>query len=197
MTTNHINHYPPLVYISCEHCYHRADPYDTELGAWYHCTRIDDYVTLDSIHDHIDQSVTPECSTLWCYDSQYTPSQQTEFSLDEAQWIGDLYTTLSASDDQSRWLAYLTWTKNSSHLSSVPTITQFDDAYFGHYSGFADFAQAYARDSGLLTGWSDEAMAYFSWVHWENNLWYRFTILPAPREAGDGVYIFDRNAITV
>lgn len=188
----------PTMWVECTAC-HRDDDF---IGMWIECPIIRELASVPDIHCHTNQQMGPDHTTLWCYDSEYTPTDQTEFSLDEAARIGDLYremvaycesnvmTTSRDVDITDEWFAYLTLAQDYPTLHDAPTITEFRDAYFGHFPTFTQFADEYARESGLITGWPSRSMMYFNWNQWEDDLRIQFDEKAAPSEVDGGVYIF-------
>ncbi|SDN68551.1 Antirestriction protein (ArdA) [Actinomyces ruminicola] len=91
------------------------------------------------------------------------------------------------------WSAVCAWVRSGAYVAEgtgeVPSVSDFEERFCGHWDSFVEYTDQLAEDTGLMKGWSAEAIKYFDWASWKNDLSYDYTVMDAPSDQGYGVYI--------
>lgn len=181
-TTSTTTDHTPHVWIGCLHCQNSGHL----IGAWFDAAGADE-VTLADVHAGSGRDYAA-CEELWCLDHENLPVRR-EMSLQEAADWGRVYEEVGAE----QWPAVYAWVCSGAHVTEgtgdLPSISDFEDAYQGHWDSFREYVEQLADDTGMMQGWPEEAQRYFSWDSWTADVKFDHVVCDAP--APDyGVYVF-------
>lgn len=119
-------------------------------------------------------------------DHEFVP-QRGEFGLLEAAQWGACFEEVGPE----QWPALCAWVESGAHVveghGPIPSISDFEERYCGHWSSFKEYAEQLADDTGLQQDWPEEAVRYFNWSSWVSDLKFDYTVVDAPRWLGGGV----------
>lgn len=172
----------PRVWAGCLHCYNSS----RLVGCWVDCTEAEE-ATLELIHSEIGGPFVG-CEEIWCFDTDFIPRPH-EMGLSEAQRWGDLFDDVG----EDQWAALCAWVRSGSYETEdntpFPDVRAFQDKYRGHWNSFEDYAQDLVDNTGMMYGWPEEAVQYFNWDSWTEDLRQDYTVLDTP-DWDLGVYVF-------
>lgn len=173
-------HHEPQVWIGCLQCYNEG----RLVGSWYPASEAGD-ITTSKLHGRPIPRETHE--ELWVFDLEGFP-EANEMDPATAQKWGDLYDEVG----DERWPALCAWVRSGSHVEDgdgMPSVSTFDERYVGEWEDFATYAQQYAESIDLFDGLpaGHDAVRYFNWRSWIQDLEQGFTVEPS---GNGGVWIF-------
>lgn len=173
----------PRVWVGCLHCYNSG----RLVGHWFDATEAEE-IDLAAVHKGAGR-LTAACEELWVMDHEFVP-QRGEFGLLEAAQWGACFEEVGPE----QWPALCAWVDSGAHVveghGPIPSISDFEERYCGHWSSFKEYAEQLADDTGLQQDWPEEAVRYFNWESWTRDLEFDYTVVDAPRWLGGGVYVF-------
>ena len=154
------------------------------VGEWFDAVDADQ-VTLADVHKGSGRGYAG-CEEIWCLDHENIPVRG-EFGLQEAAEWGRVYEEVG---DQL-WPAVYAWVESGSYVAEgtgeLPSLSDFEDAYQGHWDSFREYVEQIAEDVGMMQDWPEEAIRYFDWAGWTRDLAYDHVVYDAP---GGGLYVF-------
>ncbi|GAB3582818.1 antirestriction protein ArdA [Calidifontibacter terrae] len=172
----------PRVWIGCLNCYNSG----RLVGQWFECSAVLETAIAD-IHSGAE-SVRAGCEETWCLDHENVPVRGEFGPLDAAEW-GRVYEEAGAE----RWPAVMAWVRSGSHVTEgrgdIPSMSDFDERYCGHWESFREYAEDLADSAGLTEGWPEDAIRYFNWASWTSDLKHDYVVCDAG-SPDCGVYIF-------
>lgn len=74
----------------------------------------------------------------------------------------------------------------SKGTGDLPSISDFEERYAGHWDSFDDYARQLADDIGLLGKVPERIATYFDWESWTRDLRFDYSVV----DADSGVYVF-------
>lgn len=173
----------PRVWVGCLFCYGSG----RLVGEWFPATEAEG-IDLAAVHKGAGR-LTTACEELWVMDHEFVP-QRGEFGLLEAAQWGACFEEVGPE----QWPALCAWVESGAHVveghGPIPSISDFEERYCGHWSSFKEYAEQLADDTGLQQDWPEEAVRYFNWSSWVSDLKFDYTVVDAPRWLGGGVYVF-------
>lgn len=173
----------PRVWIGCLHCYNSG----YLVGDWFDAAGADQ-VSLNDVHAATSR-LSKACEELWCLDHEYVPVDGEFGPLEAAEW-GSCFEEARAE----LWPAVCAWVRSGSYVAEgrgdLPSISDFQERYAGHWDTFKEYAEQLAEETGLQQGWPEEATRYFDWTRWVADLAHDYAVLDAPADQGYGVYVF-------
>ena len=179
-TTSSATDTTPRVWIGCLACYNAG----SLVGDWFDAESADE-VTLADVHEGSGLDYA-ECEELWCFDHENIPVQGELDPLAAAAW-GRVYTEVGPK----HWPALYAWVESGDYVAEgtgdLPSISDFEERYQGHWESFEDYARELADDIGLLADVPEEIANYFDWDSWTRDLAFDFTTHDNPE---GGVFVF-------
>ena len=168
----------PRVWIGCLQCYNKG----TLVGDWFDAVDAD-YVTPSALHG---REIAPEThEDLWCFDHENIPVRGEMDPLTAAAWGRCL-----AEVDDSLRPALCAWVESGDYVAegtgSLPSISDFEERYQGHWDTFAEYAENLADDIGLLADVPEEIARYFDWRSWTRDLAFDYSTYDDPE---GGVFV--------
>ena len=101
-------------------------------------------------------------------------------------WIGCL-----AEVDEHLRPALCAWVESGDYVAEgtgdLPSISDFEERYQGHWDTFAEYAENLADDIGLLADVPEEIARYFDWRSWTRDLAMDYSVHGNPE---GGVFVF-------
>lgn len=175
MSFTHID-YTPRVWIGCLACYNAGNL----VGSWHDAVDAAEVTTAD-VHGRPSSH-----EELWCFDIENLPLQREMSPSEAAEW-GEALTSVSEHLQPAlhAWISSGDYTAEGT--GDLPSIDAFQELYAGHWDDFRDYAEQYAKDTGLLTGVAAEIARYFDWNSWARELAFDYTTCHAPE---GGIYVF-------
>ena len=168
----------PRVWIGCLHCYNDG----RLVGDWFNAATADEVTTYD-IHG---DSRADSHDELWVMDHENIPVRGEMDPSEAAEW-GRVYTEVGPE----HWPALCAWVESGDYVAEgtgdLPSISEFEDRYQGHWESFEDYARQLADDIGLLEGIPEEIANYFDWDSWTRDLAFD---CPNYDDPEGGVYVF-------
>lgn len=176
-------HQTPRAWIGCLHCYNSGHL----VGDWFDAVDADE-VTLADVHKGSGRPYTA-CEELWVMDHDLIPIPGEMSPHEAAEWGR----ALTGVDEHLR-PALHSWVLSGCYVAEgtgdIPSLPDFEERYCGHWESFREYAEQLADDTGMMTGWPEEAARYFDWASWTRDLAFDFTVVDAPAGEGYGVYVF-------
>ena len=87
--------------------------------------------------------------------------------------------------------ALCAWVESGDYIMAgtggIPSLSDFEERYAGHWNSFREYAENLAEDIGLLNDAPETLASYFNWEAWTRDLTMDFT---TTRAEGGGVYVF-------
>lgn len=168
------------VWIGCLHCYNSGQL----VGEWFNAIDADE-VTLASVHRSAD-GTQEGCEELWCFDADDMPVRREMSPAEAAEWGR----VIEEVDEHLR-PALVAWVRSGAYVAEgtgdLPSVSDFEERYAGHWGDFDEYAHQLAEDTGLLRDVAEEIARYFNWKSWTRDLAFDFTVEDAP---GSGVFVF-------
>ena len=149
------------------------------VGHWFDAATADE-VTLADVHEGSGFDYA-ECEELWVMDHENIPVRGEMDPSEAAAW-GRVYTEVGPE----HWPALCAWVE-SEGTGDLPSISEFEDRYQGHWESFEDYARQLADDIGLLADVPEEIARYFDWDSWTRDLAFDYTTHDNPE---GGVFVF-------
>lgn len=180
MSTDTVN--IPRVWIGCLNCYNDG----RLVGDWFDASEAED-VTLDDIHT-AENKDDIYCEELWVFNHENLPIKGETDPKDVIPWA-NAYDELK---DNDLWPSYCAWIDSGSHsvaADGTGDVSDFIQAYQGHYDSFREFADDFVESVGILSGVSEEVFRYFDYTSFAKDLECDYTVHDAP----SGVYIYRNN----
>lgn len=176
MTENDVT---PMAWIGCLRCYNEG----LLVGEWYDAATADE-VTPADVHGAVFPEDTHD--ELWVFDHEGLPVRGEMDPLAAAAWGKRLDEV-----DASQRPALCAWVESGDYVAEggdgdLPSLTDFEERYAGHWDSFRAFAEQLADDLGLFAGVSDEIARHFDWDSWAGDLEFDYTVVDAPA----GVFVF-------
>ena len=170
----------PRVWIVCLSCYNRG----RLIGEWFDAATADE-VTLADVHEGSGLGYA-ECEELWCFDYENIPVRGELDPLAAAEW-GRVYTEVGPE----YWPPLCAWVESGDYVAEgntdLPSISDFEERYQGHWDTFAEYAENLADDIGLLDGVPEQIANYFDWSAWTRDLAFDYSTYGNPE---GGVFVF-------
>src|SRR5699024_4932757 len=130
----------PHVWIGCLNCYNNG----RLVGYWFDASDAED-VALDDIHTE-ENKVDTYCEELWVFDHENLPIKGETDPKDVIPWA-NAYEELKDNDLWPSycdlWPAYCAWIDSgvySAAADGTGLVSDFIQAYQGHYDSFREFA---------------------------------------------------------
>ena len=172
---------PPRAWIGCLHCYNSGHL----IGEWFDAAPADQ-VTLADVHGAHSRADYAECEELWVFDHENIPVRGELDPLAAADW-GQVYTEVGPG----YWPALCAWVESGDYVAEgtgdLPSTSDFEGRYQGHWESFREYARQLADDIGLLAGVPEEIANYFDWYSWTRDLAFDYSTYDDPE---GGVFVF-------
>ena len=169
----------PRVWIGCLSCYNEG----RLIGEWFDAATADQ-VTLADVHGA--HSWASARDVLWVFDYENIPVRGEMDPLTAAEW-GRVYTEVGPE----YWPPLCAWVESGDYVAEgdtdLPSISDFEERYQGHWDTFAEYAENLADDIGLLTDVPEEIARYFDWQAWSRDLAFDYSTYDDPE---GGVFVF-------
>ena len=102
----------------------------------------------------------------------------------------EIFNSLDEVDEYMR-PALCAWVESGDYVAEgtgdLPSISDFEERYQGHWDDFREYAENLADDIGLLDGVPEEIARYFDWQAWTRDLAMDYSTYAAPE---GGVFVF-------
>ena len=177
-TTSSATDTTPRAWVGCLACYNAG----SLVGDWFDAATADEVTTYDVHGD----SRADSHDELWCFDHENIPVKGEMSPADAAAWG-------RAIDEVDEHLrpALFAWVESGDYVAEgtgdLPSISDFEDSYQGHWESFEDYARQLADDIGLLAGVPEEIANYFDWDSWTRDLAFDYSTCDDPE---GGVFVF-------
>ena len=172
----------PRVWLACLHCHNSG----YLVGQWVDCTDVE-HTTLADLHVGSGRTCAA-CEEVWVFDHEYIPVDGEFGPLEATQW-GRSYEEAGPE----LWPAVCAWVRSGCHVAEdhgdIPSLGDFEERYCGRWESFRAYAEQLADDTGMMSGWPEEAQRYFDWAGWTRDLQFDYTVVDAPAPEY-GVFIF-------
>ena len=169
----------PRAWIGCLACYNEG----RLVGDWFDAATADE-VTLADVHGAHSRADSHD--ELWVFDHENLPIRGELDPLAAAEW-GRVYTEVGPE----RWPALCAWVESGDYVAEddtdLPSISDFEERYQGHWDTFAEYAEQLADDIGLLADVPEEIARYFDWQAWSRDLAMDYSTYDDPE---GGVFVF-------
>ncbi|MGO2658622.1 antirestriction protein ArdA [Mycetocola reblochoni] len=166
----------PRVWIGCLACYNEG----RLVGDWHDASDADEVTTAD-VHSRASSH-----EELWCFDIENIPVRREMSPHEAAEW-GRVFDEV---DEHQREALYA-WVASGDYVAEgtgdLPSTSDFQERYCGHWEGFDDYARELADDIGLLHDVPEEIATYFDWDSWIRDLGFDYSTCGA--DTG-GIYVF-------
>jgi len=154
------------------------------IGRWFDAVDCDD-ITADDVYR--GSGLCPDGDEeLWVFDHENIPVSGEMSPYDAAEWGR----TLAEVPDHQR-AALCAWVRSGVYVAEgtgdLPSVSDFEERYAGHWDGFAEYAHQLAEDIGLLADVPEEVARYFDWAAWSRDLALDHT---TEADADGGVHVF-------
>ena len=170
-TTSSATDTTPRVWIGCLACYNDG----RLVGDWFDADTADEVTTYDVHGD----SRADSHEELWVFDHENLPVRGELDPLTAAEW-GRVYTEVGPE----HWPALCAWVESGNYVTEgdtdLPSISDFEDSYQGHWESFEDYARQ-------LAGVPEEIANYFDWDSWTSDLAFD---CPNYDDPEGGVFVF-------
>lgn len=172
----------PRVWIGCLAHYNEG----YLIGDWFDAVGADE-VTLADVHRGSGRPYAG-CEELWCLDHEHVPVDGEFGPLEAAAW-GRVF----AEAGSEQWPAVCAWVRSGCYVAEgtggLPSVSDFEERYCGHWPSFSDYAEELADDIALHRDWPEEAVRYFNWSSWVADQKHDYVVCDAG-SPDYGVYIF-------
>ena len=171
----------PRAWIGCLACYNEG----RLVGDWFDAATADEVTTYDVHGAHSRADLHDE---LWCFDYENIPVRGELDPLAAAEW-GRVYTEVGPE----YWPALCAWVESGDYvaegtgLDALPSISDFEERYYGAWDTCAVYAENLADDIGLLADVPEEIAQYFDWSAWTRDLAFDYRVYDDPE---GGVFVF-------
>lgn len=169
----------PRVWIGCLSCYNDG----RLVGDWFDAATADEVTTYDV---HGAHSRADSHDELWVFDHENIPVRGEMDPLTAGAWGRCL-----AEVDEHLRPALCAWVESGDYVAEgtgdLPSISDFEERYQGHWDTFAEYAENLADDIGLLDGVPEEIARYFDWQAWSRDLAMDYSVYDDPE---GGVFVF-------
>lgn len=172
----------PRAWVGCESCYSAG----RLVGVWVDAIDTGE-ITAAAIHagSGVDP-VAEGCEEFVCMDTDGLPTSG-EPSLAEAARWGEIYEEVGGE----QWPALCAWVRGGSYTAEgrtdFPIVSDFEEAYAGHWPSFQAYAEELADGIGLLTDVPESLRPYFDMAKWARDLAYDYNV---ERAEDGGVFVF-------
>ena len=170
-TTSSATDTTPRVWIGCLACYNDG----RLVGDWFDADTADEVTTYDVHGD----SRADSHEELWVFDHENIPVRGEMDPLTAAAWGRCL-----AEVDERLRPALCAWVESGNYVTEgdtdLPSISDFEDSYQGHWESFEDYARQ-------LAGVPEEIANYFDWDSWTSDLAFD---CPNYDDPEGGVFVF-------
>ena len=178
-TTSSATDTTPRAWIGCLACYNEG----RLVGHWFDAATANEVTTYD-VHGAHSRADSHE--ELWVFDHENIPVRGELDPLTAGAW-GRVYTEVGPE----HWPALCAWVESGDYVAEgtgdLPSISEFEDRYQGHWESFEDYARQLADDIGLLAGVPEEIANYFDWYSWTRDLAFD---CPNYDDPEGGVFVF-------
>ena len=103
-----------------------------------------------------------------------------------AEW-GRVYTEVGPE----HWPPLCAWVESGDYVAEgdtdLPSVSDFEERYQGHWDSFREYAEQLADDIGLLADVPEEIARYFDWQTWSRDLAMDYSTYDDPE---GGVFVF-------
>lgn len=169
----------PRVWIGCLACYNEG----RLVGDWFDAATADEITTYDV---HGAHSRADSHDELWVFDHENIPVHGEMDPITAAAWGRCL-----AEVDEHLRPALSVWVESGDYVAEstgdLPSISDFEERYQGHWDTFAEYAENLADDIGLLADVPEEIARYFDWRSWTRDLAMDYSVHDNPV---GGVFVF-------
>ena len=169
----------PRAWIGCLACYNSG----YLVGHWFDAATADE-VTLADVHGAHSRADSHD--ELWCFDHENIPVRGELDPLTAAAWGRCL-----AEVDEHLRPALCAWVESGDYVAEgdtdLPSVSDFEERYQGHWDTFAEYAENLADDIGLLADVPEEIARYFDWQAWSRDLAMDYSTYDDPE---GGVFVF-------
>ena len=180
MITSSATDTTPRAWVVCLSCYNKG----RLIGEWFDAATTDQ-VTLADVHEGSGFDYA-ECEELWVFDYENIPVRGEMDPLTAAEW-GRVYTEVGPE----YWPPLCAWVESGDYVAEgdtdLPSVSDFEERYQGHWDTFAEYAENLADDIGLLTDVPEEIARYFDWRAWSRDLAFYYSVHDNPE---GGVFVF-------
>ena len=175
-TTSSATDTTPRAWIGCLACYNAG----SLVGDWFDAATADEVTTAD-VHGRASSH-----DELWCFDHENIPVKGEMSPADAAAWGRAI-----AEVDEHLRPALLAWVESGDYVTEgdtdLPSISDFEERYHGHWESFEDYARELADVIGLLADVPEEIARYFDWSAWTRDLAFDHSTYDDPE---GGVFVF-------
>ena len=169
----------PRAWIGCLSCYNEG----RLIGEWFDAATADEVATYDVHGAHSRADLHDE---LWVFGHENIPVRGELDPLAAAEW-GRVYTEVGPE----HWPALCAWVESGDYVAEgtgdLPSISDFEERYQGHWDTFAEYAENLADDIDLLADVPEEIARYFDWQAWTRDLAMDYLTYYDPE---GGVFVF-------
>lgn len=180
MTTTLTTDTTPRAWIGCLACYNAG----RLVGEWFDAETAHE-VTLAGVHGGAE-FVPADCEELWVMDHENIPVGN-EMSPQEASEWGRAI----ASVPEDERPALCAWVASGDYAAEgtgdIPSVSDFEESYAGHWDSFREYAENLAEEIGLLAEAPEDLASYFNWDGWARDLAMDYA---TARAEDGGVYVF-------
>lgn len=175
MTTMTTADTTPRVWIGCLACYNAG----RLVGDWHDASDAEE-VSTDDVHGRASSH-----DELWVFDIENIPVRR-EMSPHEAAGWGRVFDEV----DEHQREALFAWVASGDYVvegaGDLPSTSDFEERYAGHWDSFDNYARQIADDIGLLRDVPEEIATYFDWGSWTRDQRFDYTVV----DADSGAYVF-------
>ena len=179
MTTPPTTDTTPRAWIGCLSCYNEG----RLIGEWFDAATADEVTTYDVHGAHSRADAHDE---LWVFDHENIPVRGEMDPLTAAAWGRCLVEV-----DEYLRPALSAWVESGDYVAEgdtdLPSISDFEERYQGHWDTFAEYAENLADDIDLLAVVPEEIARYFDWQAWTRDLAFDYSTYADPE---GGVFVF-------
>ena len=179
-TTSSATDTTPRAWVGCLHHYNSG----YLAGHWFDAESADE-ATLADVHEGSGLDYA-ECEELWVFDHENIPVRGEMDPLTAAEWGRCL-----AEVDEHQRAALYAWVESGDYIAEgntdLPSISDFEERYHGHWESFEDYARELADVIGLLADVPEEIARYFDWSAWTRDLAFDHSTYDDPE---GGVFVF-------
>ena len=169
----------PRVWIGCLACYNEG----RLIGDWFDAATADEVATYDI---HGAHSRADSHNELWVFGHENIPASGELDLLTAAEW-GRVYEEV----DPEQWPALCAWVESGDYVAEgtgdLPSVSDFEECYRGHWDTFAEYAENLADAIGLLDDVPEKIALYFDWSAWTRDIEFDYSTYDAPE---GGVFVF-------
>ena len=169
----------PRAWVGCLSCYNEG----RLVGDWFNAEIADEVTTYDVHGAHSRDDSHDE---LWCFDHENIPVRGEMDPLTAGAWGRCL-----AEVDEYFRPALCAWVESGDYVAEgntdLPSISDFEERYQGHWANLQEYAENLADDIGLLADVPEEIARYFDWSAWTRDLAMDYSTYDDPE---GGVFVF-------